>query len=53
LIAGGLELAKLIATKSPIAVQGSKVNLVFSRDHSVDDGLKFIVIINISSLNQS
>jgi delta(3,5)-delta(2,4)-dienoyl-CoA isomerase len=43
LVNGGLELAKVIAAKSPIAVQGSKVNLVFSRDHSVQDGLQFIV----------
>jgi hypothetical protein len=39
----GFELAKLIASKSPIAVQGSKINLNYSRDHSVEDGLKFVV----------
>jgi delta(3,5)-delta(2,4)-dienoyl-CoA isomerase len=44
LIKEGLELAKLIASKSPIAVQGSKVNLVYSRDHSVEEGLKFMVL---------
>jgi len=44
LIKEGMELAKLIASKSPIAVQGSKVNLVYSRDHSVEEGLKFMVI---------
>lgn len=38
-----LELAKLIASKSPMAVQGSKVNLVYSRDHGVSSGLKYIV----------
>ena len=37
-------MAKLIASKSPVAVQGSKVNLVYSRDRSVEDGLKFMVI---------
>jgi hypothetical protein len=41
----GLEIAKTIASKSPIAVQGSKVNLVYSRDHSVEEGLKFMVTI--------
>ena len=39
----GLELAKTIASKSPIAVQGSKVNLVYSRDHTVEEGLRFMV----------
>ena len=43
LVKGGLEIAKAIASKSPIAVQGSKINLNFSRDHSVEDGLRFIV----------
>lgn len=38
-----LELAKLIASKSPVAVQGSKINLVFARDHNVPSGLKYIV----------
>ena len=33
----------MIASKSPVAVQGSKVNLVYSRDHSVEEGLKFMV----------
>ena len=39
----GLELAKVIASKSPVAVQGSKVNLVYSRDHSVSDALEYAV----------
>ena len=43
----GLDIAKTIASKSPIAVQGSKVNLVYSRDHSVEEGLKFMVTIII------
>lgn len=41
LIEQGLELAKLIASKSPVAVQGSKALLDFSRDRPVDDGLKY------------
>lgn len=36
-------LAAEIASKSPVAVQGTKVNLVYSRDHSVDEGLKYMV----------
>ncbi|GFS11693.1 delta(3,5)-Delta(2,4)-dienoyl-CoA isomerase, mitochondrial-like [Elysia marginata] len=36
-----LEMATTIASKSPVAVQGSKVNLVYSRDHSVSEGLDY------------
>ena len=36
-------LAKQIASKSPIAVQGSKVNLIYSRDHSVPESLEYMV----------
>jgi enoyl-CoA hydratase/carnithine racemase len=46
----GFELAKLIAEKSPVAVQGSKVNLIYSRDHSVDEGLRFMTAWNGSML---
>ena len=43
MVDGALETAALIASKSPVAVQGSKINLVYSRDHSVDDSLRYIV----------
>lgn len=39
-----LGLAKVIVSKSPVAIQGTKVALNFSRDHSVQDGLQFMVI---------
>ena len=38
-----LSLANVIASKSPVAVQGSKVNLNYSRDHPVDDALEYAV----------
>jgi len=44
LIKGAVELATDIASKSPIAVQGTKVNLVYSRDHSVKEGLHYMAI---------
>ncbi len=38
-----LEVASGIADLSPVAVQGTKVNLNYARDHSVQDGLDHIV----------
>jgi len=35
-------IAALIASKSPVAVQGTKVSLVYSRDHSVREGLDHV-----------
>lgn len=37
-----LDVASLIASKSPIAIQGTKVNLIYSRDHTVAEGLQYI-----------
>lgn len=43
LMAGALEMAGQIAARSPVAVQGTKINLVYSRDHSVAEGLHNMV----------
>lgn len=40
---GALEVASLIASKSPVAVQGTKISLVYSRDHGVQEGLDHVV----------
>ncbi|KAK2586102.1 hypothetical protein KPH14_008382 [Odynerus spinipes] len=45
-----IELAEEIASKSPVAVQGSKISLVYSRDHSVQEGLDHIAIRNQTML---
>lgn len=45
-----IELAQEIATKSPVAVQGSKISMKYSRDHSVQDGLKFMANWNMVML---
>lgn len=42
LVAGVLEIGAEIASKSPLAVWGSKEMLLYSRDHSVADGLNHI-----------
>lgn len=44
LMSASLSMANLIASKSPVAVQGTKVNLNYSRDHTVDESLDFMVI---------
>ena len=40
-------MAKTIASKSPVAVQGSKVILNYSRDHTVDEGLEYVVSVSV------
>ncbi|PAV84705.1 hypothetical protein WR25_02254 [Diploscapter pachys] len=44
------QLAKVISEKSPIAVQGTKVNLNYSRDHSDADGQLFVKAWNMGML---
>ncbi|CAF4342807.1 unnamed protein product, partial [Rotaria sordida] len=43
LLDAAISLANVIACKSPIAVQGSKINLNYARDHTVDDNFTFVV----------
>lgn len=42
LVAGVLEIAGRIASKSPLAVWGTKEMINFTRDHSVADSLKYM-----------
>ena len=42
LVNGVLEIAREIASKSPLAIWGTKEMLLYSRDHSVADGLNHI-----------
>ncbi|XP_042269487.1 delta(3,5)-Delta(2,4)-dienoyl-CoA isomerase, mitochondrial isoform X1 [Thunnus thynnus] len=50
LMAGALEMAEEIAGRSPVAVQGTKINLIYSRDHSVTEGLDYMATWNMSML---
>ncbi|XP_053329951.1 delta(3,5)-Delta(2,4)-dienoyl-CoA isomerase, mitochondrial [Spea bombifrons] len=50
LLQGAFDLAAEIASKSPIAVQGTKVNLLYSRDHSVEESLNYMACWNMSML---
>ncbi|KAI9693383.1 MAG: hypothetical protein M1820_009312 [Bogoriella megaspora] len=52
-VEAGLKLAAKIAEKSPVAVQGTKKLLNYSRDHSVDDGLEYTAIWNSAMLQTS
>ncbi|MEM7215223.1 MAG: crotonase/enoyl-CoA hydratase family protein [Pseudomonadota bacterium] len=49
-IAAGLQLAKEIAVKSPLAIAGIKHALNYSRDHTVADGLEQIATWNAGML---
>lgn len=44
------ELASRIASLSPVAVQGTKVNLNYSRDHTTDESLEYMARWNSNAL---
>ena len=41
MVAGIKEMATVIASKSPLAVYGTKAILNFSRDHTIAEGLEY------------
>jgi enoyl-CoA hydratase len=47
---GVAEIAASIAAKSPLAIRGIKEMLVYSRDHSVADGLNYVATWNAAML---
>lgn len=49
-VKGGLEMAGVIASKSPVAVMGTKEVLNFSREHGVHDGLNYVAVWNAAFL---
>ncbi|KAI8082759.1 ClpP/crotonase-like domain-containing protein [Halteromyces radiatus] len=50
MIAEALKMGALIASKSPVAVLGTKHNLIYSRDHTVSEGLDYILTWNSAML---
>jgi len=44
MIDAAVALGETIASKSPVAVQGTKVHLVYARDHSAEESLEYEVI---------
>ncbi|PYH48546.1 enoyl-CoA hydratase/isomerase family protein [Aspergillus saccharolyticus JOP 1030-1] len=49
-VRGALELAGVMAGKSPVAVQGTKELLNWSRDRRVEDGLRYTAVWNSAAL---
>ena len=43
-----LEIANLIASKSPVAIYAIKKSLNFSRDHTVKEGFDHINLVNMA-----
>jgi enoyl-CoA hydratase len=50
LLEGVLGIAREIAAKSPIAIEGTKEMIGYMRDHRVDDGLEHVAIWNSAML---
>ncbi len=50
LLAGVMEVAREISRKAPLAIHGSKRIINYSRDHSTDDALDYIIVWNASML---
>lgn len=49
-IAAGLDLARTIAAKSPLAVAGAKMSLNYSRGRTVEEGLRHVALWNAGAL---
>ena len=47
---GAVETAKRIASLSPVAVVSTKLSLVHARDHSVEEGLRYMQYLNAAAL---
>lgn len=53
LLDGVFAIARDIASKSPIAISGSKRMIGYMRDHSVDDGLEYVATWNAAMLQSA
>jgi enoyl-CoA hydratase len=51
MMAGVMDIARQIAEKSPLAVRGTKEMLLYSRDHSVAEGLDHVATWNAGMLS--
>jgi len=48
-----MKTARLIASKSPISIRGTKEMILFTREHSVADGLNYIATWNAGMLQSN
>ena len=48
-----MKLAQTIASKSPVAIDTTKKSIIYSRDHSVAEGLAHIALLNSVMLQTS
>lgn len=53
LLDGVFEIARQIASKSPIAIRGTKEMIRYARDHRVEDGLEYIATWNAAMLQSA
>jgi enoyl-CoA hydratase len=53
LLAGVTEIAREIASKSPLSIRGSKEMINYVRDHSIADGLNYIATWNAGMMSQA
>merc|ERR1712135_44670 len=53
LLAAAFETASLIASKSPVGIQGTKHHLNYSRDHTTEEGLHYMVTWNAAMLQSN
>jgi enoyl-CoA hydratase len=53
LLEGVMEIAREIASKSPIAIRGTKEMIRYIRDHRIDDGLEYIATWNAAMLQSA
>ena len=49
-VGAGLDLARTIAAKSPLAVAGAKMSLNYSRGRTVEEGLRHVALWNAGAL---
>jgi enoyl-CoA hydratase len=49
-IAAGMEMARAIAAKSPLAIAGAKMSLNYSRGRTVEEGLRHVALWNAGAL---
>lgn len=50
MLAGVMDIARTIASKSPLVIRGTKEILNYSRDHTVADGLNYMSVWNAAML---